>query len=386
MIRPKISIITVVYNILEHRRKDCFIKMLDSIKSQNYGNIEHIVIDGNSNDGTKEFLKSLGVKFFSKKDNGIYDAMNNGIKKATGKYITFLNSDDYYFDENVISKSISFLQRTNADFSFGKTKYIDENENIIHGILQENPDIKNLFLTMPCSHQSMVIKTNVIKKYMFDTNFKIVGDYDLTLKLFLNKHKFVYISEYFVFFRIGGASSNIKNVHFETIKLYKKMFNDLKIKILNKDVEYLEYHKKISKNIAIGADVIVGFPGETDKEFENTYKLIKKCGITHLHVFPYSIRQGTLAAKMPNQIKTEVKKERAKKLRSLGEKLKLKFIKRQKRKPTTVLVEKDNQGYTKNYIFVKIIGDKIKSNTIVPVKITKIEKDGTVIAKVIKGK
>lgn len=143
---------------------------------------------------------------------------------------------------------------------------------------------------------------------------------------------------------------------------------------------------KISKNIAIGADVIVGFPGETDKEFENTYKLIKKCGITHLHVFPYSIRQGTLAAKMPNQIKTEVKKERAKKLRSLGEKLKLKFIKRQKRKPTTVLVEKDNQGYTENYIFVKIIGDKIKSNTIIPVKITKIEKDGTVIAKVIKGK
>ena len=143
---------------------------------------------------------------------------------------------------------------------------------------------------------------------------------------------------------------------------------------------------KISKNIAIGADVIVGFPGETDKEFENTYKLIKKCGITHLHVFPYSIRQGTLAAKMQNQIKTEVKKERAKKLRSLGEKLKLKFIKRQKRKPTTVLVEKDNQGYTENYIFVKIIGDKIKSNTIVPVKITKIEKDGTVIAKVIKGK
>ncbi|MBQ8660128.1 MAG: glycosyltransferase [Alphaproteobacteria bacterium] len=259
MIRPKISIITVVYNILEHRRKDCFIKMLNSIKSQNYGNIEHIVIDGNSNDGTKEFLKSLGVKFFSKKDNGIYDAMNNGIKKATGKYITFLNSDDYYFDENVISKSISFLQRTNADFSFGKTKYIDENENIIHGILQENPDIKNLFLTMPCSHQSMVIKTDVIKKYMFDTNFKIVGDYDLTLKLFLNKHKFVYISEYLVFFRIGGASSNIKNVHFETIKLYKKMFNDLKIKILNKDVKYLEYHKKISKNMAGILSKIVGF-------------------------------------------------------------------------------------------------------------------------------
>ncbi len=141
---------------------------------------------------------------------------------------------------------------------------------------------------------------------------------------------------------------------------------------------------KISKNIAIGADVIVGFPDESDKEFENTYKLIKKCKITHLHVFPYSIRQGTLAAKMQNQIETEVKKERAKKLRTLGEKLKLRFIKKQKGKHTTVLIEKDNQGYTENYIFVKVSGEKITPNTIVPVKISKIEKDGTVLAKRIK--
>ncbi|MBR1544983.1 MAG: tRNA (N(6)-L-threonylcarbamoyladenosine(37)-C(2))-methylthiotransferase MtaB [Alphaproteobacteria bacterium] len=138
---------------------------------------------------------------------------------------------------------------------------------------------------------------------------------------------------------------------------------------------------KTNKNIAIGADVIVGFPDESDKEFKNTYKLIKKCGITHLHVFPYSIRQGTLAAKMQNQIPTETKKERAKLLRTLGEKLKLKFIKKQKGKATTVLIEKDNQGYTENYIFVKVVGEKIKPNTIVKAKISKIEKDGTVIAK-----
>ena len=141
--------------------------------------------------------------------------------------------------------------------------------------------------------------------------------------------------------------------------------------------------RKISKNIAIGADVIVGFPGETNKEFETTYKLIKKCKITHLHVFPYSIRQGTLASKMENQILMEVKKQRALKLRLLGEKLKLKFIKRQKGKKTTILVENKNQGYTENYIFCKIEGKTLPNNSIVNAKITKVNKQGETIAKII---
>lgn len=140
---------------------------------------------------------------------------------------------------------------------------------------------------------------------------------------------------------------------------------------------------KISKNIAIGADVITGFPGETEKEFKNTYKLIKKCNITHLHVFPYSIRQGTLASKMQNQIPTEIKKERAKKLRILGEKLKTKFIKKQKGKKTKILIENNNQGYTENYIFVNVKGSKIPNNTIITGKIVNIDKNGTIFAKIV---
>ena len=87
---------------------------------------------------------------------------------------------------------------------------------------------------------------------------------------------------------------------------------------------------------------------------------------------------------MPNQINGNVKKERAKKLRELGDKLKYKFIKSQKGKKTTVLVENKNQGYTENYIFVNIEGDPIPNNTIVNVKITKVEKNGTAYARVIK--
>ena len=140
---------------------------------------------------------------------------------------------------------------------------------------------------------------------------------------------------------------------------------------------------KANKNAAIGADIIVGFPDESDEEFKNTYKLVKKCKITHLHVFPYSIREGTKAATMKNQIPEHIKKERSLKLRTLGEKLKYKFIKSQRRKIHTILVEKDNKGYTENYISVNILGEKIKPNTIVKAKIVKVEKDCTAFAKIV---
>jgi threonylcarbamoyladenosine tRNA methylthiotransferase MtaB len=139
--------------------------------------------------------------------------------------------------------------------------------------------------------------------------------------------------------------------------------------------------KKANKNSAIGADVIVGFPDESEKEFENTYKLIKKCKITHLHVFPYSIRNGTKASLMKNQIADNINKERAKRLRELGEKLKYKFIKKQRGKVQNILVEKDNKGYTENYIQVQILGEKITPNTIVKAKIVKVSKDCIALAK-----
>lgn len=141
--------------------------------------------------------------------------------------------------------------------------------------------------------------------------------------------------------------------------------------------------RKFNKHASIGADIIVGFPDESEKEFKNTYNLIKKCKITHLHVFTYSIREGTKAAVMKNQIPENIKKERSLELRELGKKLKYRFIKKECHKVHNVLVEKDNKGYTENYIFVKVLGNQIKSNTIVKAKIIKVDKDLNVIAKLV---
>lgn len=97
---PLVTVITVTYNLIKGKREKFIIQCLESVHNQRYSNIEHIVIDGASDDGTLPLLKkyeSLGwIKLFSEPDTGIYDAMNKGILKANGKYVSILNSDDFF--------------------------------------------------------------------------------------------------------------------------------------------------------------------------------------------------------------------------------------------------------------------------------------------------
>ena len=118
--------------------------------------------------------------------------------------------------------------------------------------------------------------------------------------------------------------------------------------------------RKALPDVAITSDVIVGFPGETDEEFNETYELIKNCDINMLHVFPYSMREGTVAAKMDNQISSEVKKQRSNQLLKLSKEQWKKYCSNYVGKPIEVLVEQYDEklhsyiGHTRNYIEVKI--------------------------------
>ena len=114
----KISIITVCYNIIDSGRKQYFKQMLDSVKEQSYDNIEHVIIDGASSDGSVEYIKHLikddqRTVFVSEPDTGIYDAMNKGWRLAKGDYIAYLNSDDFYHNlsciEHVVKSIIECL-------------------------------------------------------------------------------------------------------------------------------------------------------------------------------------------------------------------------------------------------------------------------------------
>lgn len=130
----------------------------------------------------------------------------------------------------------------------------------------------------------------------------------------------------------------------------------------------------------IGADLIAGFPGETEAEFANTLGLVEDCAFTRLHVFPYSARPGTPAAGMPVQVPVYVRRARAKRLRDLGERLAREFLEGQIGREVSVLVERDNTGYAQNYIQVKIGGPAIAPNTALRARITGAAPDGLALA------
>lgn len=138
------------------------------------------------------------------------------------------------------------------------------------------------------------------------------------------------------------------------------------LKRMNRKYNAEQFYKKLKSlrealpDVAISSDVIVGFPGETDEEFNETYNLIIKCDINMLHVFPYSIREGTVAAKMTNQISPEIKKQRSNILLELSKRQWSNYCDKFINKPIDVLIEQYDKklncfiGHTKNYIEVKV--------------------------------
>lgn len=123
--QPKVTIVTVVYNLIKADRRNYFIECLESVHKQTYSNIEHLVIDGASNDGTLEILKEYAnmgwIKYISEPDTGIYNAMNKGILKAQGKYIVFLNSDDFFHNNKFVGANVKVLEKKSGRFFLFKT-------------------------------------------------------------------------------------------------------------------------------------------------------------------------------------------------------------------------------------------------------------------------
>ncbi len=190
----------------------------------------------------------------------------------------------------------------------------------------------------------------------------------------------------------------------ETLKNSKKIVNHIHIplqsgsneilKKMNRRYNMDEFITKINEirsirpNIAITTDVIVGFPGETEELFNETVESIKKIKFAEMHVFPYSRREGTLAASMPNQIDGNIKKERVRKLISLSEELKNEFYKSLIGTEEELLVEKYIDGYLvghlSNYGLCKVKSDNELLNEILKVKLSSYENDcfvGTIVKK-----
>lgn len=232
----KISIITVVRNN-QATIKDA----IDSVLNQTYKNIEYIVIDGASTDGTIDIIKSYGdkiSKFVSKSDNGLYDAMNKGISLATGDVVGMLNSDDFYIDKNVIEKVVKVFEDTNVDSLFADLVYVKSKnlDKIVryYDSSKFNPS-KFSHGWMP-AHPTFFVKRTMYKKYgVFRTDLKISADFDI-LARFLHSHKisYHYMQEVLVKMRVGGVSTSFSSIWINNIEQLKVCRdNNIKTNIFN---------------------------------------------------------------------------------------------------------------------------------------------------------
>ncbi len=224
MIKPLVTVITITFNCIKYGRKETLIQSIESVQNQDYENFEHIIIDGASSDGTLELLQSYPhLKVFSEPDNGVYDAFNKGVKRANGKYIVFVNSDDYFSTNKAISLSVDALEKENADYSYATTYLLNE-KNPKRSAMRV-PKIWKSFSKMPFCHQSMFCKVDVLKEIgLFDVNNKITSDYEVYLRLLFGGYKAVEVDEHIVTFRIGGISDNMEIFAKERCELFKKIY------------------------------------------------------------------------------------------------------------------------------------------------------------------
>ena len=238
---PSLTIITICKDI-------CLTieKTIQSIVGQTYQDFQWIVIDGASQDGTLEILDKFKNRIdilVSEKDNGIYNAMNKGLRLAKGEYIYFLNGGDYLFDTTTLEKILS--HPLIEDFIYGNIMVFNGMMNPY--ILKMPTQISLEFLyNKSIPHQSTFTKKSVFEKTSgFNESFPIAADYELTLRAFLlHSSKFQFVNNIFAWYLPYGASDNEENRILEKDKIHRKYFSFLKRSIYSNRMESFYYTKR----------------------------------------------------------------------------------------------------------------------------------------------
>lgn len=249
-----VSIITVTLN-----SKSVLSDCLDSVANQSHNNIEHIVIDGGSTDGTLTLLnsrrKNLAI-VISEPDNGIYDAMNKGLALAKGEIVGILNSDDFYANDQVISNIIKmFTKDPSLEACYADLIYVDryKTSKIIRYF--KSSKFKQGLFSKGWSppHPTFFVRRSVYEKFgLFNLNYRIASDIDLMTRfLEIHKIKTKYVPEIWVKMRMGGTTNkSLKNIYKQNREILKSLkkqglhVNTLGFlinKILNRLTQFLRF-------------------------------------------------------------------------------------------------------------------------------------------------
>ncbi len=220
--RMQFSIITAVYNnskTLGHAIK--------SIQAQQYQNIEHVIQDGGSTDGSLDVIKRFADKrtsFESAPDNGVYDAINKGILRSQGDIIGLLHSDDFFASNEVLSKIAAAFENPEVDGVYGDLQYISASDTakIIRDWRAGTFSVEKLKYGWMPPHPTVYFRRQVFDRYgLYDTSYKIAGDYDAMLRyLGTGELQLTYLPEVLVKMRVGGISNK------SLIYIFHKSFED----------------------------------------------------------------------------------------------------------------------------------------------------------------
>ena len=209
MAGTKLSVVTVVYN-----GAGTIEQCIKSVHGQNYKNIEHIIVDGSSTDGTLEIIKkynSILGAVVSESDNGIFDAMNKGIGLASGDIVGILNSDDFYADNQILSRVAGVFNNQDVDSCYGDLQYVDRanTDSIIRHWKSKSYSEKLFYRGWMPPHPTFFVRRGVYERYgVFNLNLGTAADYELMLRFLLkNGISTHYIPEVLVRMRTGGQSN-----------------------------------------------------------------------------------------------------------------------------------------------------------------------------------
>lgn len=240
----KVTIVTVVFN-----GRDIIEETIKSVISQTYKNIEYIIIDGGSTDGTTKIIEKYKNKidcFISEPDNGIYDAMNKAIGLANGEWINFMNAGDTFASNDVLSKIFEEYDVSDYDFMYGEHYWYDNRKKYL---VQTRP-LELMWQRICFSHQSLFSRTALMKEKSYDLTYKIVCDYENYFSRYMEGKKFLKIEFPIAVFLAGGFSDiNFLERTKERYKVVSKYDNSFKVKKYYMKIVMYYYLNKIIKKV-----------------------------------------------------------------------------------------------------------------------------------------
>jgi glycosyltransferase involved in cell wall biosynthesis len=219
---PLVSIITVVFN-----GQETIERCIQSVINQSYKNIEFVIVDGDSTDGTVSILEKFSQSldyFISQPDEGIYDAMNKGLALLSGDFVLILNSDDWY-EKTAVEELVTQAVHSNADVVHADAYKVNGSGHVygrLNGWLHDGLYTHR----MPIRHETMLVKKSIYQKFgHYDQSYRIIADYEFLIRLHLGGCSFSHIPRALLFFSMSGVSNTEKaQVMLERKRLFKALF------------------------------------------------------------------------------------------------------------------------------------------------------------------